>query len=169
MWRVNLPWGVKKSLPNPRLTLRILFPSWHSFGPPGSRARDGWAPRTTVPAFAVPAEEAAEPPGPPTGTAIQLATEAEADGGATAVAPPTKRAAAVECSAIRARALDTAHSDKPRPSAHAHSGALHKRRRLVQQEPAGCKISAAEWLAQGVYAGWLPVAAGSEVTNARRH
>ena len=31
MWRVNLPRGVK-SIPNPRLTLRILFPSWHSDG-----------------------------------------------------------------------------------------------------------------------------------------
>ena len=28
MWRVNLPRGVK-SIPNPRLTPRILFPSWH--------------------------------------------------------------------------------------------------------------------------------------------
>ena len=29
MWRVDLPWGVK-SVPNPRLTPRILFLSWHS-------------------------------------------------------------------------------------------------------------------------------------------
>ena len=76
--------------------------------------------------------------------AIRLATEAEADGGASAVPPPKKRAAVVECSAIEARALrgalDDAHSDKPR---EAHPGALNKRRRLAQQEPAGCDISAA--------------------------
>ena len=28
MWRANLRWGVK-SIPNPRLTPRIRFPSWH--------------------------------------------------------------------------------------------------------------------------------------------
>ena len=76
--------------------------------------------------------------------AIRLATEAEADGGASAAAPPKKRAAVVECSAIEARALrgalDDAHSDKPR---EAHPGTLNKRRRLAQQEPAGCDISAA--------------------------
>ena len=76
--------------------------------------------------------------------AIRLATEAEADGGASAVPPPKKRAAVVECSAIEARALrgalDDAHSDKPR---EAHPRALHKRRRLGQQEPTGCDISAA--------------------------
>ena len=73
--------------------------------------------------------------------AIQLATEAEANGGASAAAPPKKCAAVVECSAIEARALrdalDDAHSDKPR---EAHPGALNKRRR---QEPPGCDILAA--------------------------
>ena len=31
MWRVNLPWGVKR-IPNPRLTPRIVFPSWQVTG-----------------------------------------------------------------------------------------------------------------------------------------
>ena len=73
--------------------------------------------------------------------AIRLATEAEAHGGASAVPPPKKRAAVVECSSIEARALrsalDDAHSDKPRS---AHTGALNKRPRLAQQEPDGCEI-----------------------------
>ena len=72
--------------------------------------------------------------------AIQLATEAEADGEGSAAAPPKKRAAAAGCSATGARALDAAHSDKPRS---AHTGAPNKRRRLAQQEPAGCEITAA--------------------------
>ena len=82
--------------------------------------------------------------------AIQLATEAEANGEASAAAPPKKRAVVVECSAIEARALrsalDDAHSDKPR---EAHPGALNKRRRLAQQEPAGCEISAAGYWERG--------------------
>ena len=72
--------------------------------------------------------------------AIQLATEAEANGEASAAAPPKKRTGAVECSATEARAADAVHADKPRS---AHTGALHKRRRLAQREPAGCEISAA--------------------------
>ena len=72
--------------------------------------------------------------------AIQLATEAEAGGGASAALPPRKRAAAVECPSTGARALGAAHSDKPRG---AHPGALNKRRRLAQQAPIGCEISAA--------------------------
>ena len=72
--------------------------------------------------------------------AIQLATEAEAGGGASAALPPRKRAAAVECPIIGARALGAAHSDKPRG---AHPGALNERRRLAKQAPAGCEISAA--------------------------
>ena len=72
--------------------------------------------------------------------AIQLATEAEADGGASAAALPEKHAGVVDCSATEARALDASHTDKPRS---AHTGALGKRRRLAQREPAGCDISAA--------------------------
>ena len=65
--------------------------------------------------------------------AIRLATEA--DGRASAAAPPKKRAAAVECPAAGALSLDGAHTEKPRSA--------HKRRRLAQQKPAGCEISAA--------------------------
>ena len=77
--------------------------------------------------------------------AIRLATEAEAHGGASAVcAPPKKRAAVVECSAIEARALHGALYDARRDNPReAHPGPLEKRRRLAQQEPAGCDISAA--------------------------
>ena len=45
-----------------------------------------------------------------------------------------------ECPTTGARALDAAHSEKSRS---AHTGALHKRCRLAQQEPVGCDISAA--------------------------
>ena len=74
--------------------------------------------------------------------AIQLALEAEAaaNGGASAAPLPKKRASAVECPTTGARALDAAHTEKPRS---AHTGALHKRRRLAQKEPSGCEISAA--------------------------
>ena len=74
--------------------------------------------------------------------AIQLALEAEAaaNGGASAAPLPKKRAAVVGCSSIGAQVPDAAHTDKPR---RAHTGALDKRRRLAQQEPAGCEISAA--------------------------
>ena len=75
---------------------------------------------------------------------LALAAEAAANGGASAAPLPKKRAAVVGCSTIGARALrgalDDAHSDKPR---EAHPGALNKRRRLAQQEPPGCDISAA--------------------------
>ena len=74
--------------------------------------------------------------------AIQLALEAEAaaNGGASAAPLSKKRAAVVGCSTIGAQAPDAAHTDKPQG---AHTGALDKRRRLAQQEPAGCEISAA--------------------------
>ena len=74
--------------------------------------------------------------------AIQLALEAEAaaSGGASAAPLPKKRASAVECPTTGARALDAALSEKCRS---AHTGALHKRCRLAQQEPVGCDISAA--------------------------
>ena len=45
-----------------------------------------------------------------------------------------------ECPTTGARALDAALSEKCRS---AHTGALHKRCRLAQQEPVGCDISAA--------------------------
>ena len=72
--------------------------------------------------------------------AIQLATEAvaEADGGAQF--STKKRAAAVECPTTEAQALHATHTDKPRST---HTGAVHKRRRLTQQESTGCDISAA--------------------------
>ena len=75
--------------------------------------------------------------------AITLATEAEAeadDGGASAVPPSKKRAAVVECSSGEAQALAAADLEKHRG---ADTGALAKRRRLAQQEPAGCDISVA--------------------------
>ena len=80
--------------------------------------------------------------------AIQLALEAEAaaNGGASAAPLPKKRAAVVGCSTIGAQAPDAAHTDKPRG---AHTGALDKRRRLAQQEPAGCEISAAGYWERG--------------------
>ena len=82
--------------------------------------------------------------------AIQLALEAEAaaNGGASAAPLPKKRAAVVGCSTIGAQAPDVAHTDKPRG---AHTGALDKRRRLaqLQQEPAGCEISAAGYWERG--------------------
>ena len=68
----------------------------------------------------------------------------EANGGTAAAAPPKKRAAVVECSAIEARALHGALYDARRDNPReAHPGPLEKRRRLAQQEPAGCDISAA--------------------------
>ena len=72
--------------------------------------------------------------------AIQLATEAEADEETFAAPPSKKRAVAVGCSTTGAEELDAAHSDNP---GGAHPGALNKRRRLAQHEPAGCDILAA--------------------------
>ena len=70
--------------------------------------------------------------------AIQLATEAVADGGAQF--STKKRAPAVECPTTEAQALHATHTEKHRST---HTGAVHKRRRLTQQEPVGCEISIA--------------------------